>query len=143
MSVDILLMRFQGGDAVDFDPAPVDAALARYGVAPGVEEDRIATDDGWVFVSRLHHEHGGAPCLLFNKPSGVLVWEAIYAVATAGGFAVAMPDVSAVCVSSTEVADELAAYADEWGTDVFLVGSASDLLRVLQRDLPPYAQAKF
>jgi hypothetical protein len=138
MSVDIVLARFQAGDAVDFDPAPVDAALARYGVSPGVEADRIETADGWVDVSRERHEHNGTPYLLFNHPSGDLVWDAIYDVATAGGLSVIMPDVAAVCVFSTEVADEHAAHADEWWDGVFLVTSAADLLEVLRSERLPY-----
>jgi hypothetical protein len=137
MSVDIVLAKFQSGDSVDFDPAFAEAVLARHGVAPAGNAGRIETDDGWVDVSWERHEHNGTPYLLFNRPSGTLVWDAIFDVATVSGLSVLMPDVAAVCVFSIEVADEHAAHPGDWD-DVFLLASPSDLVGVLQGDQVPY-----
>jgi hypothetical protein len=137
MSIDIVLAKFQGGDSVDFDQALTDAALARYGVASGAEADRIETDDGWVDVYREHHEHNGTPYLLFNRPSGDLVWHAIFDVATAAGLSVLSPDLSAVCVLSTEVADDHTQHLGGWD-EVFLVTSAPDLIDAVRGERSPY-----
>jgi hypothetical protein len=126
VSFDIYFQAFAHGEAVDADVPAVSAVLSPWVAEAEQPFDfvRIALPDGGADV----YGYGTADGLMVNHAAGRAVWDVMFDVAVAGGYAV-LPIGCPTCVTEPAQREHL---PDELRADSVVVASGADLLRVIE-----------
>lgn len=126
MSFDIFFQPFANGDSSSSGDGEAAAAVLRTLIT---DHDgsfaRIVTSDGGADAFGVDSLDRG---LMINHASGLAVWDVMYELARAGGYAI-MPAGCATCVTSEE---RLSGLPDGLGDDARVISSGTDLLAVIR-----------